>query len=406
LDSGTLGQSAAFDDRPDTARYYCEKCDRPWNDLQRWQAAQRTEWRGQKPFRGTAGFGRLGHLYAPDKTLAKMVRTWLEINASKDTNELRVFLNTNLAQDWRVKGETPEWRRLYERREDYPIGVVPHGAFFLTLFCDVQGDRLECEVKAWGRNWENWSIWYEVIAPERPGPDGKAVRTTPADPEPWNRLAELILKDWPHADGGSIPIWCAGVDTGNKPEQGYAFCRQWAQPIFSPQAVLLPRDRYVVATKGGHNPYKLIEHISDTNAAQKRGGLRVITIGTHCAKDELYDALKIEKPLDGQTYPVRYCHYPHDYDASYFQGLTAEERTVTEKGKIEWDSGGRRNEPLDDHVGNRALAELCGISRFKDADWARLEQKLAQSRQPQAAQNSGPAFGGLAGAVYAGDPYL
>ena len=48
--------------------------------------------------------------------------------------------------------------RLYERREGYQRGMVPTGALILTAGVDVQRDRLEVEVVAWGRGLESWSV--------------------------------------------------------------------------------------------------------------------------------------------------------------------------------------------------------------------------------------------------------
>jgi len=149
----------------------------------------------------------------------------------------------------------PDWKRLYDRREDYAYGKVPRGASFLTAFVDVQENppRLEVEVKAWGKNGgENWSIWYEVIAPERPGPGrtpsalhagGSGTVGTPG------RVAH-------HGTGPcgrrTLPIWVCGVDSGYMADTVYSFCRQWAQPAYGPAGAVVPSYRTVVPTKGGH----------------------------------------------------------------------------------------------------------------------------------------------------------
>jgi phage terminase large subunit GpA-like protein len=390
--------------RAATATYECEHCGSRWNDVGRWSAVDRGAWKAEKPFNGSAGFW-ISELYSPFKTLRELAYDFLRVE--KQPERLKVFVNTTLAETWRVPGSAPSWEQLFRRRENYPLGVVPRGALFLTAFVDVQENpaRLEVELKAWGRNLENWSIWYEVIAPEREGPDGKAVKTTPADPEPWERLAELLLTEWPHADGGKLPIWTCAVDSGYKSDFVYSFCRQWSQPAYGPAAVYLPLSRYVIPTKGGRDAHKLIEHISDTDAARKRAGLRIVTIGTHYAKEETYDAFRIAAQKTDTPFPARFCHFPLAYSEDYFRGLTAETRVLKDDGTIEWRKDGP-NEPLDCHVGNRALAELCGISRFTERDWERLEQKLVRSRQPSALTAPVLETPAAVPAVYAPDPYL
>ena len=377
-------------ERAATATYACEHCGAIWNDVQRWAAVQRGVWRADRPFNGAAGFW-ISELYSQFKPLRELVSDFLK--AKDDPERLKVFVNTSLAEVWDVPGMAPDWKRLYDRREDYAYGKVPHGASFLTAFVDVQENppRLEVEIKAWGKNGgENWSVWYEVIAPERPGPGGRPVRCTPADPEPWERLAELIMKDWPHADGGTLPIWACGVDSGYMAETVYSFCRGFVQPAYGPAGAVVPSYRTVVPTKGGHNPFKIIENISQIDAAKARGGLRIVTIGTHCAKQNVYDSLGKDKPLDDQPFPKGYSHHPSAYDESYFQGLTAETRIVTEAGAVEWHKTGR-NEPLDTAVGNRAMYELCGGQRLSDAAWEALEQQRQQSAAPVVVPGQAPA---------------
>ena len=142
--------------------------------------------------------------------------------------------------------------------------------------------------------------------------------------------------------------------------------------------------------QGGHNPFKIIENISQIDAAKARGGLRIVTIGTHCAKQNVYDSLGKDKPLDDQPFPKGYSHHPSAYDESYFQGLTAETRIVTEAGAVEWHKTGR-NEPLDTAVGNRAMYELCGGQRLSDAAWEALEQQRQQSAAPVVVPGQAPA---------------
>jgi len=78
-----------------------------------------------------------------------MVRDFLE--AKKNAETLKTFFNTSLGETFEEKGEAPEWERLYNRREFYPKGIVPQGGLILTAGADVQTDRIEVEIVAWGR---------------------------------------------------------------------------------------------------------------------------------------------------------------------------------------------------------------------------------------------------------------
>jgi len=63
---------------------------------------------------------------------------------------LKAFLNTVLAELWAEKGTAPDWEKVYLRREQYDLGVVPVGGLLLVAGVDVQDDRLEVEIKAYG----------------------------------------------------------------------------------------------------------------------------------------------------------------------------------------------------------------------------------------------------------------
>ena len=52
---------------------------------------------------------------------------------------------------------------LMARREPYTEGIAPAGGCFLTAGCDVQSDRLEVEIVAWGKDYESWSVAFYVL---------------------------------------------------------------------------------------------------------------------------------------------------------------------------------------------------------------------------------------------------
>jgi len=80
----------------------------------------------------------------------------------------------------------------------------------------------------------------------------------------------------------------------------------------------------VVATKGTPDFLKLIARVSPTDAARKRQNVRIWHIGTHWAKQEFYDWLRIVLPGDG-TYPPGYQHYAYK-DQDFYRGLCSESR--------------------------------------------------------------------------------
>ncbi len=369
--------AAPKEERHLSAHYECEHCGAGWDDLQRRDACEVADWRAERPFVGVAGFW-ISHLYSPWKSLAKIVRQFLD--SKDDKQQLQVFINTNLAELWEEEGETPEWTKLYARREPYPFGaepgrpnfeaVVPRGGLFLTAAVDVQNDRLEYEVAAWGRNKERWSIAYGVIQIV----DGTGEPLQSTNQALWLELDKVLAMEWKHEAGSTMPIIAMGIDTGSRPKPVYEFTRRHTQPAYGKAGVrVYPRS--VVPVKGSsRESLKIIATISNDDAARKRGGIRIVSIGTGVAKQIIYDALRTPKWNGHGPAPHGYHHFPQ-YDESYFTGLCSEKRVEKDNGDIVWEKQGR-NEPLDIGVYNEAMAVLVGIDRFTELHWQVFEKSL------------------------------
>jgi phage terminase large subunit GpA-like protein len=356
------------EERARTAHYECAHCQAGWNDVQRWRAVETGHWVASSVCNGVAGF-HISELYSPWKKLSEIVQDFL---AKKDDPEqLKTFVNTSLAETFVLRGEAPAAEAIYGKREFYEQGVAPAGCLVLTMFVDVQQDRLECELKGWGRDGQSWSVGAEVIAGDT---SQQAV---------WEMLHTVIQQEWPHANGGSLPVWAVGIDSGYRPQKVYDFCARYAQPAYGPAGVKLCAVRTVVPTKGGHGWDRAIEGFSPVDAAKKRGGVRILTLGASYLKQAVYDALRLPVPPPGGDYPAGYWHFPN-YEYSWFQGLTSESRIVRENGKPEWvHDKSVRNEPLDLAVGNMAMYILCRtrLDRCSNTDWRRLEEITSGPQQ-------------------------
>ena len=293
-------------------------------------------------------------------------RFWEEIvrafeDAKNRPDKLRVWVNHDMGETYYEKGEAPEWRALYDKREPYKIGTVPDGGVFLTAGVDVQGGRnarLEVEVVAWGRNKESWSVDYFVI------PGDSAEEST------WTELDGLLGRTWPTAGGNQLSIRCMAVDSGFSTQNVYHWCRQHPKTRTIPVKgrdslpVLVGSPRAVDVSRGG----RII-----------RRGVMLWSVGTTVAKTEFYGMARLERPTEesGDPFPPGYCHWPQ-YEEDAFKQLTSEQivARTDKKGyrKYEWEVlPGRRNERLDCRVYARAAAAVVGLDRFGENDWKRLE---------------------------------
>lgn len=355
---------------PATAAYICEACDTAIAEHHKTWMLEHGEWRAMAEGK-TAGF-HLSSLYSPVGW-----RSWREIAAaweaaiSKESGSaaaIKTFKNTELGETWVEEGEAPDWQRLVERREDYRIGSVPAGGLLLVGGADVQKDRIEASVWAFGRGKECWLIEHRVLM-------GDTARDAV-----WKQLSELLDEQWTHACGASLPLARFALDTGFATQEAYAFVRA-------------SRDARVMAVKGVARGAALIgtpTAVDMTQGGKKlRRGIKVFAVAGGIAKLEFYNNLKKAPDVadDGLTirYPIGFVHLPK-IDAEFIQQLCAEQ-LITRRNRNgfpvrEWQKMRERNEALDCYVYARAAAAAAGLDRFEERHWRELERQLGMASPP------------------------
>jgi phage terminase large subunit GpA-like protein len=361
--------------KPKQAVYVCEHCSARLENHQKHTMLARGEWRPSAVGDGrTAGFW-LSSLYSPVGWFSWADAAEMFEKARKNPTLLQVFVNTVLGETWAEAGDAPDWQRLYDRRENYRLGTVPAGGLFLVAGCDVQRDRLEIALVAWGRNRENWLTDYVVL-------DGDTSR-----PEVWDRLTDLLNTTYPHACGARLGIVRMAVDSGFATQQVYAWAREQG-----PGRVLV--------TKGyetGSAPIGQPSAVEVTLDGRKiKRGVKVWPVATGMLKSELYGWLKLERPTaeSGAPYPPGYCHFPQ-LPEEFFKQLTAEQlvpKVVKGYRKLEWVKTRERNEALDTYVLCRAAATQFGMDRFGERHWKALEEQIGSASREPLEQSEPPAL--------------
>jgi len=356
--------------QPETAAYICESCDTAIAEHHKTWMLEHGEWRAMADGK-TAGF-HLSSLYSPVGW-----RSWREIAAaweaavnkeSGSAAAIKTFKNTELGETWVEEGEAPDWQRLVERREDYRIGSVPAGSLLLVGGADVQKDRIESSVWAFGRGKESWLVEHRVLM-------GDTARDTV-----WKRLSEMLSESWTHASGAAMPLARFALDTGFATQESYAFVRAC-------------RDSRVMAVKGVARGAALIgtpTAVDMTQGGKKlRRGIKVFSVAGGIAKLEFYNNLRKSADVgeDGLTpvFPAGFVHLPK-IDAEFIQQLCAEQ-LITRRDRNgfpvrEWQKMRERNEALDCYVYARAAASAAGLDRFEERHWRELERQLGMERPP------------------------
>jgi phage terminase large subunit GpA-like protein len=332
----------------------------------RWRAVEACEWRALAPFSGTAGFW-ISELYSPWKMLAEIVLDFLL--KKDDVQDLQTFVNTSLAENWVEKGEAPEWEALIARRMPIAPGVVPMGGLFLTAGVDVQRDRLECEVVAWGRNRESWSVDYQIF-------EGKT-----SERSVWEKLEHYRSQVFPTENGSEMHIARMFVDSGDGTTTNDVY--NWVR--------LQPANQ-VCAIKGtdkGVLPVNQPSPVDVTTGGRKiKGGLKIRMINVGFFKSEFYADLKKRAPTpeeqeQGAEFPKGYCHFPSggNYGDEHFKQLCSEQLVThrnrkTGRFKPEWMQTRNRNEALDCRIYARAAAYERGLDRMQEWHFKQFEEQL------------------------------
>ena len=353
--------------QPETAEYHCEGCEAPIAEHHKTAMLAAGVWRAtaQSSDPHTVGY-HLSALYSPIGWLswARIARAWEAAQGSDEA--MRAFRNTILGETWFETGEAPDWQRLAERREDWKPGTVPMGGLFLTAGADVQKDRIEVDVWAWGKGLESWLVDHIVI------------EGGPADPACWQKLTDLLGRTWQHESGQHLTIARLAIDTGYETSAVYAWARQVGFGQVAPVKGLEGFNRsspvtgptYVDATIGGK---------------RLRRGARLWSVATSTFKAETYRFLRQERPTPeeitaGASFPAGTVHLPSWTDSEWLKQLTAEQLvTVKNKrgfAKLEWQKLRERNEALDCRVYARAAAWIAGIDRWSETQWAALADEL------------------------------
>ncbi len=349
----------------ESVHYECELCGKPWTNNDKVWFLPRGEWRATADAQ-EANYRsyHLSSLYSPIgmRTWESICLEWLQVK--DDIAKLRVFNNTVLGEVWEERGELPKTQKVIAQIEAAEYHIDPNAGHVLklpsaakplivTLGADVQADRIEAEVVAWGIGFESWSLAYLTLA----RPDEKAPGTDDPNSAPWKAL-RAALGETP----AGMPIDFALIDSGYQTDTVYDFCASLNNvlPVMG--------DPGMQEDISGKSP-----PIRFTDMRDK--GIQRVDINPDYFKTQIY--ANIRRGTETGETPTEpfpgFCHFPAEYTRRYANMLTSERKVYqptgkTGRSKMVWKQQGR-NEALDCRV--YALAALHALFRYR-ADY--LEQ--------------------------------
>jgi phage terminase large subunit GpA-like protein len=344
------------------AWYVCIHCGAEIEEKQKPDMLAAGRWIAQRPHNKHHRGYHLNALYAPvglGLNWQKIAQKW--IDSQGDTAELKAFVNTFLGETWQEQGDGADPVSLINRLQPYTPDDLATG-LLITAGVDVQKDRLEASIVAWGHGEEAWLLDHHIL----PGD------TT--DDAVWDELGDTLRES-----GVRIAL----IDTGYNTSSVMAFCqhRAWAVPG--------------KGFAGTHRP--LVEDEKRRRQrlrSRRKKGQPIEPIGVDQAKALIYARLKIEQPGPGHV------HFPagRGFDDEYFAQLAAERLVTKVRGTrpfMEWVQLRPRNEALDCLVYALAAARLAPLLGTK------LRVGTASGAASQPAEQAAPAVSPLTAPVSA-----
>jgi phage terminase large subunit GpA-like protein len=358
--------------RPQDARLECPNCKALLTDADRYammmggdpKSPRYDLWTPTKEFRGKAGFQANSLLWPHPVNLEKFPGGFLQVlaqkmidveNSDNPERSRRVLVNTDDAETYESEFEhKPEHSVLFLRREEYdPSKMLPDGVLAVYFGADVQADRIEMEIVGCGEKQQTWGLGYHVLKGSPLAPPHQGV---------WAEFDRILTTTtFAHPSGKTLRILGGFIDCNYKPDSVHAFTRTRA------------RNR-IYSIRGSTQLSKPI--ISGKGTLQGKPPVRVFEIGTHEAKDIIYQRLELtDKDAPG------YCHFPTlgCYSEVYFKGLTIENAEMRrgpdgDYYKYFWAEDGDRNEPLDCRVYAMAFEKFH--TSFRKDFYAKLSKEM------------------------------
>lgn len=333
--------------KPEDAYYQCPECGSSIDDSDRVEMIRKGEWRATQPFKGIAGF-HVWEAYSPWRRLSEIVTDFLEANKG-GPELLKVWVNTSLGEDWEDReGELMQAAELAERAGGYEPWTVPAEAVLAVAGCDVQHDRLEVSVYAFGPGQESWTVAHEVL------------HASPKDESAWQQLDDLLSRPIHRADGMALPISACAVDASDGQTTGFVL-----------DACRVRRHRKVIAIKGVPGAKPEIHRSTKVEIKQNgrviARGAELFPVGVDTIKGVLSERLKEEG----------WIHFPDGLPAAFYEQMCAEKLITKFKNGVAhkvWEKkSGARNEAWDCAVYAYAAAIWIGLRR---ANWKALNERL------------------------------
>ena len=313
--------------------YRCKHCGKEFKEYHKQSIELKGEWVSTQ--KSKIPFYRSYHISA----LYSQTYQWWEIvrdfiTAGTNPEELQTFYNLDLGLPFEESTDGVDLADVY-RLVDKKLynNQVPKEALFMTCCADVQRDRIECEIKAWGDRFRCWGIDYRVF-------EGN---TSDIEDECWQQFA--AIKDEVFTHNKQVDLMLVDSGDGELTDVVYSFCDLYGDGMIYPLKGL-------ATTTRTREKYKVVD-LKDYDS------LSLIEVYVDKYKNTLTRYLTQEPKENG--YPDGWYSFAAGYPQKFFEQLTNEKKVKAEtKGgltTVKWVKKGR-NEAFDINVYNLCAADM------------------------------------------------
>lgn len=337
----------------DSVQYICKECKGLIEEYQKVEMMIAGKWvPTAKPvdpnFRSYHMSGLMSNsLFYPWKDI---LSEFSQTDFGKDIMRFKGFVNNTLGWVWENRANKKSWEYLYNRRmTEFDIGTVPPGGLIITGGVDVQKDRLELQLIAWGRGMESWSFDHKVFFGD----------TSHHENDVWTVLSDYVLSAEFTINKSQMTISRIAIDTGHNP--GKYRVKDWGQKAHTVYNFVNYNPMFIAIKGVDKKESVLIREVRNYDVIKSRYDVNVSLV-----KEDV----TIKLDLDSGPGAIHFVNY----DKEFFKQFLSEVYAEIEPGKWGWKKVYQRNETWDTWIYARIAAEFLNLSSYSSLAWDEVER--------------------------------
>jgi phage terminase large subunit GpA-like protein len=358
---------------PESVRYTCQHCKKDFYESKKQWMLENGVWipTAVPEDRKRVSYHSPGFI-SPFLGWERICQQFINTGFGDDLLKFKDFTINYLGLPWAGIKKTKSWELLRDRAENYTYGEVPEveskiidgierydGGLVLCGGIDVQGDRIELHVVAFGKGMQSWSVDYRIFYGD----------TSNIDDPCWIALDEHVYSKTYRICGVEQLISMCAIDSGFDPK----FMRRdkdYAEKSHVVYDFVSERQDKFIAIMGSDDT-KMLSLIKETRVQTHYRLTKRYNVAVSLAKEIIMS--NIDK-LGGS----RAIHFPKNMlvdgiktlvPDQHFKQFLSERYQEISPGKYGWEKIFQRNEVLDTFIYARAAAEYRNIQTWTSDVW-------------------------------------